>query len=247
MGNPPASALIDDSEKPPTLFSPLSTPLTDSARTLRLVALCAAPVALIAIVLVAFASSTVGNIDAGVVARAVSTDLGPVTDGAHYATALANSDVVLGVALAAVLLLGLLRHWHGAITLALSLLATQLVVALIKGLVERPRPVQEGMVEHASNFSFPSGHAATAVAVYAVLALAVAGAMKGMHISWRLAVVFVGLLVVLAVGGSRVLLGVHYPTDVLAGWTLGAGIALAVWLLTDRLGTVAGRMLQPVG
>jgi undecaprenyl-diphosphatase len=197
--------------------------------------------------LAVLASSAVVSFDASVVSRAVSTDLGPVTDGAHQATALANSDVVFGVALAAILLLALLRHWRGAFTLALSLLATQLVVALIKGLVERPRPVQEGLVEHASNFSFPSGHAATAVAVYAVLALAVAGAMKGAHVSWRVAVIAVGVLVVLAVGGSRVMLGVHYPTDVLAGWTVGAGIALTAWWLTERLGAVAGRVLQPAG
>jgi undecaprenyl-diphosphatase len=84
----------------------------------------------------------------------------------------------------------------------------------------------------ASGFSFPSGHAATAVAVYAVLAL-----LLGRRCCDRTRIVLavLGGLVVLAIGASRVYLGVHYPTDVVAGWLTGATLALASWLVVTRM------------
>lgn len=71
---------------------------------------------------------------------------------------------------------------------------------------------------------------ATAVAVYALLAFIAARALTGLP---RLAVATAGAALVLVIGASRVYLGVHYPTDVIAGWLTGAAIALAAWWATE--------------
>jgi undecaprenyl-diphosphatase len=71
--------------------------------------------------------------------------------------------------------------------------------------------------------SFPSGHATLAAVTY----LTLGGLMASLHSSRRLKFYFIGLAIILtvAIGLSRVYLGVHYPTDVLAGWCIGAAWA----------------------
>jgi undecaprenyl-diphosphatase len=117
-----------------------------------------------------------------------------------------------------------LRLWHSALALALAVGLTQLVVALLKGLVERPRPPANEAVTDAGGFSFPSGHSATSAALFGVLALVAARELEG---GARRAVAALGVALIAAVGVSRLMLGAHYPTDVLAGWLTGGALALA--------------------
>ncbi|HEV7193642.1 MAG TPA: phosphatase PAP2 family protein [Jatrophihabitantaceae bacterium] len=87
--------------------------------------------------------------------------------------------------------------------------------SVVKFVVDRPRPPLVHLV-HVASSSFPSGHATQTAAILPALAIAAVafGARRGA----ALAVAIAGSLMV---GVSRVLLGVHYPTDVLAGWLLG--------------------------
>ena len=147
-------------------------------------------------------------------------------------SALAGTDLILPVTAAAVLALALTRHWHGALTLAFSVLGTQAVVQLVKLTVDRPRPAVNGAMTEAHGPSFPSAHSATAVALYATLALLLAHRCHG----WKRATVLgAGGAVVAAIGLSRVELGAHYPIDVVAGWLTGAALVLAFWALATRL------------
>ena len=147
-------------------------------------------------------------------------------------SALAGTDLILPLTGAAVAALALARHWHGALTLALSVLGTQAVVQLVKLTVDRPRPAVNGAMTEAHGASFPSAHSATAVALYATLALLLAHRCRGWK---RVAVMAVGGAVVVAVGISRIQLGAHYPLDVLAGWLTGAALLLAFWALVARI------------
>jgi undecaprenyl-diphosphatase len=149
---------------------------------------------------------------------------------------LASTDVVLPLTGAAVLVLCVLRHWCGALTLALAVLGTQAVVSLIKVAVERPRPALNGHMAEASGFSFPSAHSATGMALYATLTFLAARACHGRA---RFAIVAAGTSVIAAIGMSRVMLAAHYPIDVLAGWLTGGALVMASWLLFRRLGAKA--------
>lgn len=101
----------------------------------------------------------------------------------------------------------------------------------VKQMVHRPRPTLPDPVAHASGFSFPSGHAGGSAAVYgAVLVLALTTTRRTGRPTARTAVGVLGVPVVVlvaAVAASRVLLGVHYPSDVTAGVLLGVACLLA--------------------
>lgn len=93
----------------------------------------------------------------------------------------------------------------------------------------RPRP---GLVPHEMESlspSFPSGHSATAAVVYLTIAGLIADVMP--RLSLRIFVASMATAIVIAVGVSRVYMGVHWPTDVLAGWGFGATWAAASWLI----------------
>lgn len=120
-------------------------------------------------------------------------------------------------------------RYRVALFLALTVEFSALVVVVAKMLVTRPRPATALVAELSS--SFPSGHAlGTAVALAAMLFAA-----PFMRAGLRTAAVVIGVLIVVAVGAGRVVLNVHHPSDVLAGWALGYLWVLACLpVLTSR-------------
>lgn len=157
----------------------------------------------------------------------------------HDIADLAASETILGLTALCAAILAIRRHWHGALALAISVAACQGIVAVIKHVVARDRPPGEDAMVEAAGYSFPSAHSATSVAFYGMLALIAEHELRG-RVSRNTAIVCAGLLCI-AVGISRVYLGAHYPTDVLAGWLIGTLIALGSWrgVLALRGRTVA--------
>ncbi len=146
---------------------------------------------------------------------------------ARDVTALGGTAVLgLIVAVAAGFLL--LAGRHGT---ALFLMAATgggaLVSTGLKLAFGRPRP---DLVPHATETataSFPSGHAMVSAVVYLTLAALVARLVRADRL--KLYLVFAAVLLTVLIGVSRVYLGVHWPSDVLAGWAAGAAWALACW------------------
>jgi membrane-associated phospholipid phosphatase len=101
-----------------------------------------------------------------------------------------------------------------------------------KVIVGRNRPPVSLHLVTESNASFPSGHATEATAVFLTLALVVAVFVLRGRIARCASVLGAGLLS-LVVGGSRLVLGVHWPSDVIAGWALGAAVALIVTIVAS--------------
>jgi membrane-associated phospholipid phosphatase len=115
-----------------------------------------------------------------------------------------------------------------AVLLVVVALGGQLLVVTAKAGYERPRPDVGSAIDLPSSFSFPSGHAATGVAVFGLLGLL--AATQARTRARRTAAVVGGFAVGVAIGASRVVLNVHYVTDVLAGACLGLA-----WLMTCLL------------
>ena len=124
------------------------------------------------------------------------------------------------------------RRWMDALMFA-SILAPVLVNMAIKQIIDRPRPDMTILITPPTSPGFPSGHAEYAALLFLLL-LYLAGEMAGHRwMKWPLRVVLVSAI--LAVGASRVYLGVHWPSDVLGGYLLGALWVWAVLWVRKRL------------
>jgi membrane-associated phospholipid phosphatase len=117
------------------------------------------------------------------------------------------------------------RRRRLAAYVVVSLVGSALLNEVVKRLVDRARPVLPHPVARAAGWSFPSGHAQSAVVAYTVL-LIVFVPLVGAVLR-RLLVAF-AVVMVLAIGFSRVALGVHFVSDVLAGYALGAAWVVAM-------------------
>lgn len=145
-----------------------------------------------------------------------------VDDAMVTATELGSAAVALPVIAAVALLLALVRSWR---TLAYWLAAVGVAQALVwtlKLTVERARPT--ALYSGAEQFSFPSGHAASSIVLYGFLAFLLA---RGRSVRGRIALTLAAALAIGLIAFSRLYLGAHWLSDVLAGLSLGtAWVAL---------------------
>ena len=122
----------------------------------------------------------------------------------------------------------LLRRWKRPaddIALVVIAVGSAALPSVVKLIVARPRPTIEHL-SHLTSLSFPSEHTTQAAAIYLTIAILLS---KGLNRGWRELVIILTVLIALAVAWSRVYLGVHYPTDVIAGLLLGWSWALLVF------------------
>src|SRR5918998_3051078 len=126
------------------------------------------------------------------------------------------------------------RGWRlSAVLLVVSTGGSVVLTTVLKGVFQRARPELFDSGYQASFYSFPSGHATVAVGFYGMLTVILAYRLRGVA---RWAVAACGVVVVLLIGFSRLYLGVHYPTDIVAGylaallWLVCVGGVYALWL-----------------
>ena len=117
-------------------------------------------------------------------------------------------------------------RWRVVVLIVAVLAADVVVVAAVKRLVDRPRPPRVGWLVAVSTPSFPSGHVTATAAAVGVLVLTVLAGGGSRRV--RTVAVLGGAAIVVLMGWSRVYLGVHYLTDVLAGTALGVWLAVSV-------------------
>ena len=133
------------------------------------------------------------------------------------------------------------RRCSAAALVVAATLGGLLVSHLLKDLYDRPRPELVPHLVPVSTASFPSGHAMLSAVVYLTLGALLARLVDAWWVKLYVIVAALGLTGL--VGLSRVYLGVHYPTDVLAGWAAGLSWAILCWLAArylQRHGVVDG-------
>ena len=148
-------------------------------------------------------------------------------------TALGSAPVLALLVLAVAGTLAVRRQLHALVVLVVATIGGFLLNELLKELFARPRPAPAFHLTEVRSLSFPSGHAMESAIIYLTLAALAAGLVQAR----ALKLYFVGLAVLLSivVGSSRVYLGVHYPSDVFAGWTAGLAWALLCWTVARYL------------
>lgn len=167
----------------------------------------------------------------------VDAALGPpwLQAAARDVTALGSFPVLGLVVLAVSVYLVLARKLRTAAFVVVATVSGALASSLLKFLFSRPRPDLFPHGDYVVSASFPSGHAMISALVYLTLGALLARIVPRRRL--KLYVMSIALTLTLLIGMSRVYLGVHWPTDVLAGWAAGAGWALLWWGLAERFGS----------
>ena len=144
-------------------------------------------------------------------------------------TALGNGTVVLFIAIIAGLFLWLTRHRYSAAMLFAATTGGMLINWALKNAFDRPRPtvVEWGQGAHVVSSSFPSGHATSAAVVYITVAY-LAARLQKRHLS-RVLTVLAAIVLAVLIAFSRLMLGVHYPSDIAAG--MASGLAWAAFCM----------------
>ncbi len=164
-----------------------------------------------------------------------SNPLGPpwLEEVVRDLTALGGITVLVLVIGAAAGYLWICRAYRSIWLVLSASLGGLLLSVLLKGIFRRPRPDLTPYLTHVAHSSFPSGHTMNSAVVYLTLGML----LTQLSARRRLKAYFIAVAVLLTslVGMSRVYLGAHYPSDILAGWTAGVTWSGICWLVARRL------------
>ncbi|MCY7339276.1 MAG: phosphatase PAP2 family protein [Sphingomonas bacterium] len=143
-------------------------------------------------------------------------------------TQFGSAYVTIGAGLLAAGWLALKRDRARAMVLAGAVIGERLMIDGLKLVIERARPALDAHPVMTNSSSFPSGHAGNTMAGFLSIALIAAPP------AWRRSAVVVAAALSVAIGLTRPYLGVHWPSDVVGGWSLGIVIALLAWRIAER-------------
>jgi undecaprenyl-diphosphatase len=157
--------------------------------------------------------------------------LGPawLEEAVRDITSLGSTAVLVLIVAATIFYLLLIGSVRSAAFVLVSIGGGQMLSSLLKLGIDRPRPELVPHLAEVSTLSFPSGHAMLSAVTYLTLGVMIARIVPG-RLS-RIYVLGLAVLITLMVGASRIYLGVHWPSDVLAGWCAGFAWAMLCWLV----------------
>ena len=136
-----------------------------------------------------------------------------------FITCLASPEIITVAVIFSLIILFLLRKWSYIRSLLVFVVGGELFVWIIKNIIDRPRPpLTEALVTETS-YSFPSGHSFIAVAFYGLIVFFLFDSLKKK--SLKAIGLILGIILVILIGTSRIYLGAHWPSDVLASYTSG--------------------------
>jgi undecaprenyl-diphosphatase len=156
---------------------------------------------------------------------------------ARDVTSLGSPAVLTLVTVASLGFLALKRQWRAALFVLASICGGSALSFALKDLVQRPRPDFVAAVVQTQTYSYPSGHAFLSAVTFLTLGALLARVQPRPDV--KIYLLAVAIVVTILVGISRVYIGVHWPTDVLAGWCAGAAWAILCCLIAERLQTHA--------
>ncbi|HYL97343.1 MAG TPA: phosphatase PAP2 family protein [Blastocatellia bacterium] len=180
-----------------------------------------------------FAHEEIALVDAPVMSYIAARRLPWLTNAMEATTYLGGAGfVVAALLLGGVALRRRTRSWRPFLLLGAAALGAATLDLAVKLAVHRPRPPAAWMAAPVAGWAFPSGHSVESTAVYGALAYLIAETQK----DWRMKVgsLASAILISFLIGISRVYLGVHWLTDVVAGWALGFAW-LAIVFTTDSI------------
>lgn len=157
-------------------------------------------------------------------------------------TALGGTTVLIIVVLITLGFLWIAKKRKAFILVAVAAVGGQIFNSGLKELFARPRPSVVPHLAEVHTPSFPSGHSMMSAVIYLTLGILVSNLVEGRR--QRAFIIVVAVMLTVLVGISRVFLGVHYPSDVLAGWSVGLTWAL-ICVMVERILQRRGKVEKP--
>jgi undecaprenyl-diphosphatase len=148
-------------------------------------------------------------------------------------TELGSTGAVIVVAALAIAVAAAIGSWRHGLIAAITIIVASIANSLLKIAMGRERPDLLDPIVIERGYSFPSGHSALGMVAYGILAVLIS--RSRLPEPWRTGIVAGLVVVVVLIGVSRVWLGVHYPTDVIAGWAAGLVVVVTYAALTRRV------------
>ncbi|RUM97117.1 phosphatase PAP2 family protein [Pseudaminobacter arsenicus] len=160
-----------------------------------------------------------------------SSPIGPawMEEAVRDVTSLGGTVVLIFITLSTIVYLLLARKPAAALFVFAAIAGGQILSSVLKLGIDRPRPDLVSHLVEVHTLSFPSGHAMLSAVTYLTLGALLTHILPDR--ATKLYVLFLAVLVTFCVGVSRIYLGVHWPSDVLAGWCAGTAWAMLCWLI----------------
>jgi undecaprenyl-diphosphatase len=213
---------MSSTSPPPVVVRPPATPV-----------LIAAGIAIVVGLAVLISADLTDAFDRAIIDALRSQTVHDLLSPLRTITDFGSTWAVIAVAAIAFAFASAIGPWRHGLIAALFILLASIANSTLKIAIGRERPdlLEPLIVER--GFSFPSGHSALGMVAYGILAVLVS--RSRLPRPWRTAIVVILGALVALIGISRIWLGVHYPTDVIAGWVAGGVIVLAYAAVTRRV------------